>query len=293
MTDLLKVKILGSGKAATAQRSIVTGLAWLFQETGDYFESNLVSSCLAHYAHYSAVTTAISSDLPILAEKPVCGSLCECDKLINLLRFKPHQHVFPVFQYRFANHAPVEGPEMVTQWKRPLEYWDGWRGLWSTAYGGVLTSHGIHMIDLAITNRGMPDKVSCTLDMMQPGVAVETQSTVGFHYKNSDTLTLTVKAGPDLEQDGFNLGVSLVGYTELYSQIHKTLTKDAPPPVTLEDARNALEVLTAAYYSAYSGKVVTLPIRNDHPFYAGWHEAFAQRVRQQHTPSPDSQKIHG
>jgi predicted dehydrogenase len=187
----------------------------------------------------------------------------------------------------------VEGPEMTTQWKRPLEYWDGWRGLWSTAYGGVLTSHGIHMIDLAIVDRGMPDKVSCTLDMTQPGVAVETQATVGLHYKKHDPLTIKVKAGPDLEQEGFNLGTSFAGYINLFVKIHKTLTEDAPPPVTLEDARNALEVLTAAYYSAYSGKVVTLPIRNDHPFYAGWHEAFAQRVRQQHTPSPASQKIHG
>ena len=53
---------------------------------------------------------------------------------------------------------------------------------------------------------------------------------------------------------------------------HAALTGDGPLPVTLADARRAVELLTAAYYSARTGEPVELPLPPDHPFYAGWLE---------------------
>lgn len=41
-------------------------------------------------------------------------------------------------------------------------------------------------------------------------------------------------------------------------------------PVTLADARSALEVITAIYVSAQTNQRVELPLSNAHPFYAGW-----------------------
>lgn len=41
-------------------------------------------------------------------------------------------------------------------------------------------------------------------------------------------------------------------------------------PVTLAQARSSLEWLTAIYFSAQTKMFVELPIRNDHPMYAGW-----------------------
>lgn len=46
-------------------------------------------------------------------------------------------------------------------------------------------------------------------------------------------------------------------------------------PVTLDDARRSLELLTAIYYSAYTGQNVAFPIANDHPFYGGWAKYFS------------------
>jgi hypothetical protein len=40
--------------------------------------------------------------------------------------------------------------------------------------------------------------------------------------------------------------------------------------VTLADARQSLELVTALYHSAAIGRVVHLPIRRDHPGYNGW-----------------------
>ena len=289
MTDPLRVKILGNGSAAAIHRAVFQAMPMFYSIETGYSDCNLVSSCVTNYAHYGAITEALNVALPIVAEKPVCASLEECDKLIELQQYRPDQPIFPVFQCRFAGHEPITDQDMVIQWRRPLKYWEGWRGVWGTAYGGVLTSHGIHMIDLAIAKHGMPEKVSATLEMTLPGVAVETRAVVKLYFdKSTLPLTIIVEAGPDITQGGFYLGESMAGYIDLFAKIHKTLTQGEEPPVTIEDARNALEVLTAAYYSAYTNKVVSLPIHREHPFYNGWHEAFAQRALQLDKPCPTS-----
>jgi predicted dehydrogenase len=51
---------------------------------------------------------------------------------------------------------------------------------------------------------------------------------------------------------------------------HAALTSGGALPVTLADARAALELATALYHSAATGAPVNLPIAADHPSYAGW-----------------------
>ena len=41
-------------------------------------------------------------------------------------------------------------------------------------------------------------------------------------------------------------------------------------PVTLDDARSAIELITAMFHSDETGLVVPLPIRPGHPKYIGW-----------------------
>lgn len=40
--------------------------------------------------------------------------------------------------------------------------------------------------------------------------------------------------------------------------------------MTLVDARASLELITAIYYSSFTGDDVALPIEADHPMYDGW-----------------------
>lgn len=55
-----------------------------------------------------------------------------------------------------------------------------------------------------------------------------------------------------------------------FAAIHATLVDGARAPVTLDDARQSLELITAIYHAAETNTVVTLPIGRDHPKYAGW-----------------------
>jgi predicted dehydrogenase len=47
----------------------------------------------------------------------------------------------------------------------------------------------------------------------------------------------------------------------------------APPPVTLADAHQSLELITALYKSSATGQAVDLPIDPADPWYAGWRHA--------------------
>ncbi len=58
-----------------------------------------------------------------------------------------------------------------------------------------------------------------------------------------------------------------------FALIHNTLTQGAATPVSLHDARQSLELITAIYYSAETGTPVSLPIAKDHPRYGSWAPA--------------------
>ncbi|MGD0091820.1 MAG: Gfo/Idh/MocA family oxidoreductase [Planctomycetota bacterium] len=60
------------------------------------------------------------------------------------------------------------------------------------------------------------------------------------------------------------------GYEGQFSRLHKSLTEGRELPVTLADAHNALELVTAMYHSAATHKPVQLPLSKRHPRYGGW-----------------------
>ncbi len=66
---------------------------------------------------------------------------------------------------------------------------------------------------------------------------------------------------------------ALESFEGQFALIHDTLTQGAETPVSLHDARQSLELITAIYYSAESGTAVSLPIPHDHPKYRSWKPA--------------------
>jgi predicted dehydrogenase len=60
------------------------------------------------------------------------------------------------------------------------------------------------------------------------------------------------------------------GYAGQFYRFHQALRHNTEFPVTLEDARASLELITAIYYSAQTNQSVNLPIGRDHPRYTSW-----------------------
>ena len=60
------------------------------------------------------------------------------------------------------------------------------------------------------------------------------------------------------------------GFARLFALFHGALEGSKAPPVTVADARASLELVTAIYDSAATGRVVELPLGTSHPGYRGW-----------------------
>lgn len=60
------------------------------------------------------------------------------------------------------------------------------------------------------------------------------------------------------------------GYTRQWELVHDAITAGGEPPVTLQDARRSLELVTAAYHSSRTNAPVKLPLDASHPLHGSW-----------------------
>jgi len=72
----------------------------------------------------------------------------------------------------------------------------------------------------------------------------------------------------DSALDGFEPGPEL--YAGQFAAFHRAIREGGELPVTVADARAALELVTAIYFSAQTGEQVELPLGPEHPRYGGW-----------------------
>ena len=68
-------------------------------------------------------------------------------------------------------------------------------------------------------------------------------------------------------------------FARQYELFHEALATGQPFPVTLDDARASLELVTALFQSNETGMAVRLPIGPAHPKYEGWVPAAASHAR--------------
>jgi predicted dehydrogenase len=59
-------------------------------------------------------------------------------------------------------------------------------------------------------------------------------------------------------------------FVRQYELFDEALENDTPFPVTLDDARRSIELITAMFESDEAGTIVRLPIKAGHPKYGGW-----------------------
>jgi len=59
-------------------------------------------------------------------------------------------------------------------------------------------------------------------------------------------------------------------FARQFRRFHQALHDGTALPVTLEDARRSLELITAVFYANETNTAVMLPITNEHPMYEGW-----------------------
>jgi predicted dehydrogenase len=66
---------------------------------------------------------------------------------------------------------------------------------------------------------------------------------------------------------------ALAGFAAQFAGFHAALATGDDFPVTLQDARRSLELITALFHASETGESVTLPVGRDHARYRGWISA--------------------
>jgi predicted dehydrogenase len=285
---------------------------------------DVVDICTPQSLHYRQVKAALAAGKHVICEKPVVGSLAECDVLIDAER-AAGTRVMPVFQYRFGVGLQkllhlidrgVTGRHYLstaeTTWRRGPAYFEtAWRGKLAQAMGGCLLTQAIHAHDVLILALGDVRKVYATIATRVNAVETEDcaaasltfvdgsvaslavtlgsaddTSRLRFHFENltaqSSLAPYTMTAEPWTWIPANDTAARRItealadfeegpeGFVGQFQRFHDALTHGVEMPVTLNDARTSLELLTALYHSAATGTQVELPIASSHPAYHGW-----------------------
>ena len=122
---------------------------------------DLVDICTPPNQHLPMIAKALAVGKHVVCEKPLVGSLADCDALIALTQ-KAKGKLVPIFQYRWGNGLQklkllvdrgITGPlylsTIETSWRRDADYYaTPWRGKYATEMGGVLLTQAIHSHDI-------------------------------------------------------------------------------------------------------------------------------------------------
>ncbi len=285
---------------------------------------DVVDICTPPSLHFEMTKAALEAGKHVICEKPLFGSLAECDEMAEVVR-RSGKTLTPVFQYRFGmglqklKHLIALGlagdPFMTTietHWWRDAEYYAvPWRGKWSTEYGGGLLGHAIHAHDMLNYIHGPSAEVFAMTSTLVNPIETEDTAALSVRLENGSLAALSMTLGSRREISrlrfafrGFaaesttdayamfrdpwtfaaedeahqaRIDEALAayphhedGYTRQWELVHDAITAGGEPPVTLEDARRSLELVTAAYHSARTNAPVRLPLDASHPLHRSW-----------------------
>ena len=289
---------------------------------------DVIDICTPPNTHRALVEEALASGFHVICEKPLTGSLADCDA-ITAIAAKAKGTLSPVFQYRFGNgleklkllqEKGICGTPYLstieTSWRREADYYDiAWRGKWATELGGCCLTQAIHAHDILSYVNGPVKSVYARLATRVNPVEVEDCAAISIEMANGSlaTLAVTLGAAEELSRLRFmfqNLTVesrsthpyrigddpwhfkgkspqinaaiaeafaafkpTAESFAGQFARIYASITNGTPLPVTIDDARASLELITAIYHSAESGAAITLPTNPAHPKYANWMPA--------------------
>jgi predicted dehydrogenase len=193
-----KIHILGSGNAAKRHREAIERLPALYTIV-NYDKADIVDCCGIPYKNKHNALVALRNGKDAILEKPFAR---DWNSLRNLVVAEEHygRRVYPVLNYRWRGN-PWHAQCM--RWNRPASYYEGehdWRSRKETAFGGVLTSHGLHFIDRKIIDHGPVGAVFCETETDPDYICeVETFASVVLGFASGYTTRISFEITPRKE----------------------------------------------------------------------------------------------
>jgi predicted dehydrogenase len=168
----------------------------------------VVDICTPPATHLALAQAALAAGHHVVCEKPLVGSLAECDRLGEAAR-RARGVLMPVFQYRWGDGlrrlqrlvargvtGPLHAATVETHWRRGADYYAvPWRGRFATELGGCLTTHAIHAHDMLRLVAGEYAEVfALTATRINP-IEVEDCAAAAARMASGALVTLSVTLG--------------------------------------------------------------------------------------------------
>ncbi|GAA1007535.1 oxidoreductase [Acrocarpospora pleiomorpha] len=268
---------------------------------------NLVHICTPPHLHAAQATECLRAGAWVWIEKPVCRSLAEYDLIssaeLDAFASVVAQHRFGSGVRHLRAIAPELGRALValcvTAWYRDHAYFDvPWRGKWETEGGGPTMGHGIHQMDVLLSVLGEWTEVRAMTGTLDRRVQTEDLSMAIVRFSSGAMASVVNSVLSPREESylRFDFSAATVELRHLYGYRNADWTSASPlwnppedvpssheaqlaelldafergeaPPMSGPEGRQALELITGLYASAFMGKpVFRSDLTVDHPFY--------------------------
>jgi len=179
-----------------------------FDDVLTWDDVDVVDICTPQSLHFPQAKAALAAGRHVICEKPVVGSLAECDALIGAERASG-KRVMPIYQYRFGTglqkllhliERGVTGRHYLstaeTTWRRGPDYFKtAWRGIRAEAMGGCLLTQAIHAHDALTLALGRVQKVYATVATRVNAVETEDCAVASLTLADGSLASLAVTLG--------------------------------------------------------------------------------------------------
>jgi predicted dehydrogenase len=234
--------------------------------------------------------------------------------------------------HRFAKFEAPARPAKDGRPAKPAKKRSPWWGQWQTAGGGVLMTQLIHEIDLMQHIFGRATEVTATMETLREAIESEDTCTATVRFASGAMVSCQGTMTAQRSSHGFDVigdrasvhspwalesldtnwrdeslhavleehplaqtAAKQAGesaHTPYLADVVAAILESRPLPISHEEARASLEICTAIYASALTGRPVTLPIDHTNNCYAGLTTAvYDGRQRQNRKSSTAAEQV--
>src|SRR5215831_4482917 len=219
---------------------------------------------------------------------------------------RDHGHLGGLLFGRFHRFAKFEAPARAARDGKPAKKRSPWWGQWQTAGGGVVMTQLIHEIDLMQHIFGRASEVTATMETLHEAIESEDTCAATVRFESGAMVSCQGTMTAQRSSHGFDvIGERASAHSpwalesldtawrdessHAVLQAHPVIEKDAATsdhtpyvadvvaailagrslPIGPDQARASLEICTAIYASALSGRPVQVPLDKTNSCYAG------------------------
>ncbi|MBO5281082.1 MAG: Gfo/Idh/MocA family oxidoreductase [Clostridia bacterium] len=216
---------------------------------------DIVHICTPHYLHTEMIVTALSMDIHVLCEKPMCINEADIGRILEAERnSKAMLGICQQNRYNPANlYLKAAADKAATKsatgqlcWHRGKDYYmsAAWRGKWNTEGGGCLINQALHTLDILQWLVGMPRALRATVSNMTLSDTTEVEDSAIVLGEGENPFVLSATVGFACDQA---VSVSLMlGERKMTAEGNRVYEGD-----TVHVFDNARELGKACYGSSH------------------------------------------